>query len=196
MKFVFIILITILLSCSTEPEKKYQNLVFLGDSLITGYGLKDKKKAFPNLVKKKLKTKTEIFGIDGLKSTKALEIIDRLSMKKETIYVLSLTGGDTLRTKKVQDVENNLRKIFTKLRYQENKIILLGVHYNNVSEYREMFKKVCSEYKIILLPNILKKLVDKKEFQEDFIHPNENGHETIATLVLDAIKNKKDITNK
>ena len=46
------------------------------------------------------------------------------------------------------------------------------------------------------IPNILKKLVDKKEFQEDFIHPNENGHETIATLVLDAIKNKKDVTNK
>jgi acyl-CoA thioesterase-1 len=177
-----------------EPEKK--TIVFLGDSLSAGSGVKPQQ-AFPALVQEKIRERGLPFevvnaGIGGDTTAGGLRRLDWLLQRKINVLVLELGGNDGLRGLPVRNVKANLQAMIDKARakYPEIKIVIAGmqmppnVGQQYAEEFRQVFYDVAQENNTAMIPFLLEGVGGLREFnQPDLIHPNPAGHKLVADVV-------------
>ncbi len=168
-----------------KPEK----LIFLGDSLTTGYGMDDPKLSYPNQLAKMLNLPNTVYGFNGITTEKALEVIDSLKGEKPALVIVTLGGNDLLQRLKLENTEANLREIFQKLQTMGHTVVFTEVLGIGGKSRHEVYRKVCSEMEIAMVPDILKgMLTDQEAMQSDNIHPKAKGCEIIAKRVAEILK--------
>ncbi len=168
-----------------KPEK----LIFLGDSLTTGYGMDDPKLSYPNQLAKMLNLPNTVYGFNGITTEKALEVIDSLKGEKPALVIVTLGGNDLLQRLKLENTEANLREIFQKLQTMGHTVVFTEVLGIGGKSRHEVYRKVCSEMGIAMVPDILKgMLTDQEAMQSDNIHPKAKGCEIIAKRVAAILK--------
>ena len=189
-----------------SQEKKvspHLKILFLGDSLTHGYGVK-KNEAFPYLVKqnleKNLKRKIEIInaGSSGATTSGAskrlLWQLKRNRHFQPNFLILALGANDGLRGLSLSQMKSNLSKVIEIAKKKHMTIILCGMKIppnyglKYSKKFEDTFKELAKEKKIKLLPFLLKDVAAQEKMNlSDGIHPNVDGHKIIAKHVSKSI---------
>ena len=182
----------------TQTNKK--TIVFFGDSLTAGYGLSTAQ-AFPAIVQEVLNEnglEYEVLnaGLSGETSAGGLSRIDWILQKKVDIFVLELGANDALRGLPLDQTKSNLQAIIDKVKakYPEVKIVIAGMMAppnlgeDYTLEFRSIFTELAQHNKASLIPFLLTGVAGDKELNlPDGIHPNIEGHKTVANNVIQVL---------
>lgn len=195
-KFIIILFLITLQFANAKDD----TILFLGDSLTEGLGV-TKDEAFPKLVKiliqKELKKDISIInaGVSGSTTSDGLDRLKWYLKKKPSIVFLALGANDGLRGLDIKQSQKNLEEIIKYAQESGAKVLLAGmlIPPNYGPEYSENFRKMYEEikdkYKLKSMPFLLDQVAGNKNLnQSDGIHPNEQGHKTIAKNVFEFIK--------
>ncbi len=195
-KFIIILFLITLQFANAKDD----TILFLGDSLTEGLGV-TKEEAFPKLVEiliqKELKKDISIInaGVSGSTTSDGLDRLKWYLKKKPSIVFLALGANDGLRGLDIKQSQKNLEEIIKYAQESGAKVLLAGmlIPPNYGPEYSENFRKMYEEikdkYKLKSMPFLLDQVAGNKNLnQSDGIHPNEQGHKTIAKNVFEFIK--------
>lgn len=173
-------------STGTTPVK----LVFLGDSLAAGYGLKPDQ-AIPARLEAALKAAgrnvTVInHGVSGDTTAGGLARVDWMLADKPDIVIVELGGNDALRGLPLAMTRDNLAAIVKACRDAGAKVVLLGMqvppNYGRKygDEFAALFASVAKAGGAALVPFILDGVANAPNaetlFQSDRIHPLATAH--------------------
>ena len=200
--FKTILISLILISCSDNNKLENVNKILLfGDSLMSGYGLKENQ-ALSIILENDLKEAGyDIRVINGSVSGDTSE--DGLDRIKEytsggniDLIVLGLGANDMLRRINPDQIESNLRKIIEIIKTKNIIIILAGMKASPTNglaykkKFDNIFPKLAEEYDLTLIPFLLKKVaLNPKLNQSDGIHPNFEGAKVISETIKESIIN-------
>ena len=192
----FAFLIVLMLSVSSWAlAKPVQTVLFIGDSLTAGYGVR-KDEAFPALIEKELsRSSTPIKAINaGISGSVSAEADRRLKWQlknKPSILVLALGANDALKGTPIPVIKKNLTAVIDLAQKNGVKVLLVGIKIfanfgaDYASELEAMYKSLAKEKNVAFLPFLLEDVALKKELnQPDGKHPNAKGHEVVAKTVL------------
>ena len=192
----------ILTSCGESNKLENVNKILLfGDSLMSGYGLKENQ-ALSIILENDLKeTGYNIRVINGSVSGDTTE--DGLNRVNEytsdndlDLIVLGLGANDMLRRINPDQTESNLRNIIEIIKTNNINIILAGMKTSPTNglafkkKFDDIFPKLAKEYDLTLIPFLLKKVaLNPKLNQSDGIHPNYEGAKVISETIRKSIIN-------
>ena len=200
--FKLILLSLILINCSENNKLENVNKILLfGDSLMSGYGLKENQALYLILENDLKEAGYNIKVVNGSVSGDASE--DGLVRIKEYTFndeidliILGLGANDMLRRVNPNQTESNLRKIIEIIKTENIKIILAGMKASPANglvykkKFDNIFPKLAKEYGLNLIPFLLKKVaLNPKLNQSDGIHPNYEGAKVISETIKESIVN-------
>ena len=201
--FVKTLLISlILISCSeTNKLENINNVLLFGDSLMSGYGLKEDQ-TLSIILENDLKESgynIEVINgsVSGDTSEDGLDRIEEYTSGGDIdLIVLGLGANDMLRRINPDQTESNLRKIIEIIKTKNIKIILAGMKASPTNglaykkRFDDIFPKLAEEYDLTLIPFLLKKVaLNPKLNQSDGIHPNFEGAKVISETIKESIIN-------
>ena len=199
-----ILLSLILINCSENNKIESINKILLfGDSLMSGYGLKENQ-ALSIILENDLKEigyniKVINGSVSGDTSKDGLSRIEEFTFDDEIdLIILGLGANDMLRRINPNQTESNLRKIIEILRAKNIKIILAGMKASPANglaykkKFDNIFPKLAKEYDLDLIPFLLERVaLNPKLNQSDGIHPNYKGSKVISETIKKSIINLK-----
>lgn len=180
-----------------------QNILFFGDSLTAGYGLKKiAEESMPGLIQQKLDAngvaaKANNAGVSGDTSAGGLARIDRYLNQPIDIFVLELGINDAIRGVSPEITVKNLQTIIdrVKTRFPNVKLMLLGMEIpvflrgDFAEEFKAIYRKLAEANQMAFLPFMLKDVAGKKHLNIfDRLHPNAEGYKVIAENVWSVLK--------
>ena len=201
--FFKILLFSLLLtSCSkTNKLDDVNEILLFGDSLMSGYGLKENQ-ALSIILENDLKEagyniKVINGSVSGDTSEDGLDRIEEYTSGGDIdLIVLGLGANDMLRRINPDQTESNLRKIIEIIKTKNIKIILAGMKASPTNglaykkKFDDIFPKLAEEYDLTLIPFLLKKVaLNPKLNQSDGIHPNFEGAKVISKTIKDILIN-------
>ena len=189
-------------SCSkTNKLDDVNEILLFGDSLMSGYGLKENQ-ALSIILENDLKEvgyniKVINGSVSGDTSEDGLDRIEEYTPDSDIdLIVLGLGANDMLRRINPDQTENNLRKIIEIIKTKNIKIILAGMKASPTNglaykkKFDDIFPKLAEEYDLNLIPFLLKKVALNPKFnQSDGIHPNYEGAKVISETIKESIIN-------
>ena len=191
-----------MISCSdTNKLKNVNKILLFGDSLMSGYGLKENQ-TLSIILENDLKEagyniKIINGSVSGDTSEDGLDRIEEyISDSDIDLVVLGLGANDMLRRINPNQTENNLRKIIEIIKTKNKKIILAGMKASPTNglaykkKFDDIFPKLSKEYDLDLIPFLLKKVaLNPKLNQSDGIHPNFEGTKVISETIKNILIN-------
>ena len=191
-----------MISCSeTNKLENINNILLFGDSLMSGYGLKENQ-TLSIILENDLKEagyniKIINGSVSGDTSEDGLDRIEEyVSDSDIDLIVLGLGANDMLRRINPGQTENNLRKIIEIIKTKNIKIILAGMKASPTNglaykkKFDDIFPKLAKVYDLNLIPFLLKKVaLNPKLNQSDGIHPNYEGAKVISETIRESIIN-------
>ena len=192
----------VLISCSeTNKLENINKILLFGDSLMSGYGLKEDQ-TLSIILENDLKDAGYNFkvingSVSGDTSEDGLDRIEEyISGSDIDLIVLGLGANDMLRRINPDQTESNLRKIIEIIKTKNIKIILAGMKASPTNgltykkKFDDIFPKLAKEYDLNLIPFLLKKVaLNPKLNQSDGIHPNFEGTKIISETIKESIIN-------
>ena len=179
-----------------ENQTPKKTILFLGDSLAAGSGVKPQQ-AFPSLIAEKIRERGLPFevvnaGVGGDTTAGGLRRLEWLLQRKVDVLVLELGGNDGLRGLPVGTIKSNLQAMIDKAKAKQPdiEIVIAGMQMppnvgaKYAEEFRQVFYDVAKENNASMIPFLLEGVGGLREFnQPDLIHPNPLGHKIVADLV-------------
>ncbi|MFT7462993.1 MAG: acyl-CoA thioesterase-1 [Pseudohongiellaceae bacterium] len=180
-------------------------VVFLGDSFSAGHGL-SVDQAFPAVVQRLLVDEGQPFrlvnaGVSGDTSAGGLRRLNWLLKQNPDILVLELGGNDGLRGQPLRGNESgpgiydNLRQIIERTEAAGVQVLLLGITMpaSHGSSYGTLFarlyQQLADEFELPFVDDFLHEFSINGRYQlADGLHPNPAGHELLAGLMLDELR--------
>jgi len=192
----WILLAGIWLTLSRAEAADKPRIVFLGDSLTSGYSL-DADLSFPSLIQKRIDREglplTVVnSGISGDTTAGGLRRLNWLMKQPVSIMFVALGANDGLRGFNPEITRSNLNAIITTVQKKspDTDIMLAGMKLpfnmgaNYIESFESVFRDVAAEHKLVFIPFLLEGVAGRPEFNlPDGIHPNAAGHELIARQV-------------
>jgi len=180
-----------------------QTILFFGDSLTAGYGLKNAAlESMPGLIQQKINAagiaaRVINAGISGDTTTGGLTRIDRYLNEPIDIFVLELGINDAIRGVQPQISLNNLQAIVDKVKAKHPRVrlALLGMEIpvflrgGVAEEFRSMFRQLAAVNNMAFVPFMLSGVAGKKDLNIfDRLHPNAEGYKVITSNVWPLIR--------
>ena len=189
-------------SCNkTDKLDDVNEILLFGDSLMSGYGLKENQ-ALSIILENDLKEvgyniKVINGSVSGDTSEDGLDRIEEYTPDSDIdLIVLGLGANDMLRRINPDQTEKNLRKIIEIIKTKNIKIILAGMKASPTNglaykkKFDDIFPKLAEEYDLNLIPFLLKEVALNPKFnQSDGIHPNYEGAKVISETIKESIIN-------
>lgn len=184
-----------------ENNPSYKTIIFFGNSLTAGYGLKPEE-SFPSVIQQKIDSLELEYtcinsGISGETTTGGLERLNWALQTTPDVFVLELGANDGLRGIPVELTRTNLMTIIDKVREKnpDVKIILTGMQLPpNMGEdysakFAQLFPEIAEEKKVQLVPFLLEGVAGEEDLnQKDGIHPTKEGAIIVANNVWKTLK--------
>ena len=194
---VCLVLTALCLVRSGAPvSAKETRVLFLGDSLTAGLGVK-KEQAFPAVVGRMLKQQgwqdvTIInAGISGATTAGAVSRLNRQLAAAPHVLVLALGANDGLRGLSLENMAVNLDDTIALALENNLCVVLAGMEIppnygpEYTGQFRQTFRDLAEKHGIVLIPFLLEHVGGEPDMnQADGIHPNPAGHRQIAETVL------------
>lgn len=180
-----------------------QQIVFFGDSLTAGYGLKNPAlESMPGLIQQKINAEglaaTVInAGISGDTTGGGVSRIDRLLHHPIDIFVLELGINDAIRGISPQTSLRNLQVIIDKVKaaHPNVKMAILGMEIPVflkgpfAEEFKAIFRQLAAVNNMGFVPFMLKDVTGIKHLNlYDRLHPNAEGYRIIANNVWPVVR--------
>ncbi len=174
-------------------------IVFIGDSLTQGYGVRSEE-SYPELVGEKLRKRgyhVKIIngGISGSVTAEADRRLRWYLKAKPQILVLALGANDGMKGAPPEVIENNLRTAIDLANANKIEVVLGGLKmFTNLGEgylkkYESIFPRLARATGATLIPFLLEDVALQKELnQSDMRHPNPKGHAIIADRVTEVLE--------
>ena len=188
---------------SNDSSQNVPQIVFFGDSITAGYGLRSKDEAFPAIIQKRLDDEGFSYevinaGESGETSSGGLRRVEWIMSRSPDaeIFVLELGGNDGLRGIPTELTKRNLSEIIDKVRSAKPgiTIIVAGMQIPSnmgsdyVRKFAAIFPDVAREKNAELIPFVLKDVGGIRSLnQVDGIHPTSDGHKIIAKTVWETL---------
>ena len=176
-------------------------VVFLGDSLTAGLGLA-RSEAYPALVHDRLEAdgvELRIInaGVSGDTTAGGRARLDWLLSQQPDLVFVSLGANDGLRTREISEIRADLEAILSGIQDHGARAILAGQmlppNYGPAytDAFRDLYPALAAELDVALLPFLLEGVAAVPELNmPDGLHPNADGHELIADLVLPLVRDE------
>jgi acyl-CoA thioesterase-1 len=180
-----------------------QNILFFGDSLTAGYGLRNAAtESFPALIEQQInaaKLNYQIInaGLSGDTSGGGLSRIDYWLSRPISVFVLELGINDTIRGISPQTTLKNLQAIIDKVKTKnpEVKMALMGMQIpafipsSVAAQFNAIYPALAGTNKMALVPFFLDGVAGKPHLNlSDRLHPSAEGYKIIAGKVWPVIK--------
>jgi len=173
-------------------------IVAFGDSLTAGYGVPPGQ-SYPDFLQRKLDERGYSYrvvneGVSGDTSSGALVRIDSVIAHHPEIVIVSFGGNDGLRGLSVEAMEQNLRRIVTRLQQAGARVVLGGMtlppNYGSeyVGAFESVYPRLAKELDAALIPFLLEGVAARPQLLYDEIHPNAQGNEIVAGVVLEVLE--------
>ena len=188
-------------TANAEAIAATRTIIFLGTSLTAGYGV-GPDVAYPALIQQRITAERLPFritnaGISGETSAGGLRRIDWLLQNPVDVLVLELGANDGLRGLDTDSLRQNLDQILTRTRakYPDAAIVMLGMEAPPnlgtpyTTRFRQIYTDLAQKHRATLVPFLLDGVAgNAAQNQEDGIHPNQQGHRTLADNVWAALR--------
>ena len=170
-------------------ESRGTHIIAFGDSLTAGYGA-NAGEDYPSDLAKLLGRDVINAGVSGDTTESALARLDADVLQRDPrIVIIGLGGNDFLRGEPIATTEANLRNIIRQVQAAGAMVVLLGFDFPSLTaNYGKMYKRVASDERCLLIPEMLHGIIANPALKSDEIHPNAKGYELIKPLAADAIK--------
>lgn len=181
----------------SEPARP--QIVLLGDSLTSGYGLLETQ-AYPALLQQKIDSdgyKFEVVnaGVSGDTSAGGVRRLDWTLDGDVKVLIVALGGNDGLRGLSVEEMKKNIGVIIQRAKEKNILVILAGMEAppNYGPEYgasfRRAFQDLAREHRVLFIPFLLARVAGSAELnQQDGIHPNPQGAIVVSDTVWTALR--------
>lgn len=175
-------------------ERAGGRLVFLGDSLTSGYNLAGGL-AYPSLIQGQLDQAGLDFevvnaGVSGDTSAGALRRLEKVLDGKVRLLMVAIGGNDGLRGQDLDGTRRNIASVLSRAREKKVATVLAAMeippNYGPLytSRFRDMYPALAREFSVPLIPFMLDGVAGDPALNlEDGIHPNARGHSMVATIV-------------
>ncbi len=174
-------------------------IVFLGDSLIAGYGLA-RDQSVPSLIQGRINAAGFDFevvnaGVSGDTSAGGLSRLQWSLTGAVKVLVVELGANDGLRGLPVAAMKANLGTIITRAQARDIKVLLTGMEappnygpaYTN--EFRAVFASLAAEHRVAFVPFYLDGVAGHPRLNiADGIHPNPEGNRIVAQTIWRALR--------
>lgn len=181
-------------------ETNSKVILFFGDSLTAGYGIK-LEEAFPALIQERLDSLGLNYtvinsGLSGETTSAGLNRLNWVLKQNVDVFVLELGANDGLRGVPLNETKENLQAIIDLVREKnaDTKIILAGMQLppnmgpEYTEEFRNIFPELAEENDIPLIPFLLQGVAGNPDLNlEDGIHPTARGHQIIRENVWEVL---------
>ncbi len=176
------------------PRTPPMRILFLGDSLTAGYGLR-REASYPALLQKRLEAAGLPYqvvnaGISGDTSAGGLERLNWSFDGDVRIVVVALGANDALRGLPLTQLEANLRAMIEQAQARGAKVILAGLKAPQQAgpaygaRFEAVYSTLAKQYNLPFIPSLLEGVIGQEALnQEDGIHPNEAGAQIVADNV-------------
>ena len=174
------------------------NILFYGDSLTAGYGLKNAKtESLPALVQQKIDAAKLPYhvingGLSGDTTAGGLFRLDYWTNRPIHLFVLELGVNDIIRGVQPQTTFKNLQAIVdkVKLKFPDVKLALMGMEIPAfipgpfAVEFRAIFRKLADANQMAFVPFYLQGVAGKAHLNlPDMLHPSAEGYRIMANNV-------------
>jgi acyl-CoA thioesterase-1 len=181
-----------------------KNILFFGDSLTAGYGLRASE-SFPALIQEKLDAtdlayKAYNYGVSGETSAGGRQrLASVLSRQPVDVFVLALGANDGLRGIPVRETTQNLQFILAevKRRFPHALLVLAGLEFpfdlgllgghhlgRYAQEFKALFRALAEEQRVAFVPFLLQGVLGRRDLNlPDGVHPNAAGQKIVAENV-------------
>lgn len=167
---------------------KEATIVAFGDSLTAGYG-STKDNDYVTVLSKTIAHPIVNLGIPGDTTENALLRVNQVIDRKPELVIVFLGGNDLLRRVPVDTTFNNLDKILQAITDSGAKIVLVGVPGSVIGDkYEKRFEALAKKYNAIYVPQFMSRLIARREYMHDAIHPNDEGYKIVAEKIYEKIK--------
>ncbi|MDC0092951.1 arylesterase [Alphaproteobacteria bacterium] len=189
-KIIFTIIFFLSFSIAIAYAKSL-NVIVLGDSLVSGYGLL-KNEGFINQLQNKINSnniKLNLVngGVSGETSSGLLNRLEWVLEEKFDGVIVSIGANDTLRGINPELIFQNINNILNYLKKNQIPSMLIGMKAPNnlgkryVNEFNRIYPNLAKIYKVSFYPFFLKDVVLVPSLnQNDMIHPNKKGIKKIV----------------
>jgi len=179
------------------------NILFFGDSLTAGYGLKDAKtESLPALIQQRIHTANLAYhvingGVSGDTTSGGLYRLDYWINRPIALFVLELGINDIIRGIPPQTTANNLQTIINRVQQKHPgvKIALMGMEIPVfipgafAAQFKAIFHKLAETNSTAFVPFYLQDVAGIAHLNlPDRLHPNAEGYKVIANNVWPVIK--------
>ncbi|SHI21316.1 arylesterase [Pollutimonas bauzanensis] len=175
-------------------------ILVIGDSLSAEYGLQ-RDSGWVALLGRRLaqeKTGYQIHNssISGDTTSGGLSRLPAaLARYRPEIVILELGSNDALRGLSLKMTQDNLSKMVAMSQQSRASVLLLGMrippNYGRqyTEQFQQLFAATAQEYKAALVPFLFEGIAaDKRMFQADGMHPNEQAQATLAENVWEKLQ--------
>ena len=185
---------------SAAEQNHHKTILVVGDSISAGFGIPMQQGWVALLGKELQRRGTQISVINASISGDTTQggltrLPGLLKTHQPDLVVLELGGNDGLRGTPIKRVKYNLSQMIQLCREANSDIVLAGMqippNYGRkyTQSFRETFPTLATEYKTLLIPFLLKQVVEKQGLmQADGIHPTEPAQPLILAEALPVIE--------
>lgn len=170
-------------------ESHGTQIIAFGDSLTAGYGA-NAGEDYPSDLAKLLGRDVINAGVSGDTTDSALARLDADVLQHDPrIVIIGLGGNDFLRGEPIATTEANLRNIIRQVQAAGAMVVVLGFDFPSITaNYRRMYKRVASDERCLLIPEMLHGIIANPALKSDEIHPNAKGYALMAERVAGPMK--------
>jgi acyl-CoA thioesterase-1 len=164
-------------------------VVFFGDSITQGYGVLPEE-SFPAQTAKTLGVPFVNAGMSGDTMRAGLARLERdVLAHRPRLVVVEFGGNDFLRRVPVEETLRSLDAIVGTLVREGAMVAILEVGVGlGGSAYLKGYQAVADRHGAVLVPDIMRGILNASSLKVDAIHPNAEGHRVIAERVVTALR--------
>ena len=198
---IFLLFLLFLFSnCSKEDSKiKINSILLFGDSLMSGYGLREEDH-LSNILEENFKAEgykivVHSESVSGDTTSDGLNRIENIfSDKSYDLVIIGLGANDMLRGVDPNLTKKNLENIIEIIQEKKINILLTGIvasptrglAYKN--KFDQIYPELKKKYELHFMPFLLKDVALKPQYnQSDGIHPNSEGILLISNNIKEII---------
>jgi acyl-CoA thioesterase-1 len=181
-----------------------KNIIFFGDSLTAGYGLRASE-SFPALLQQRLDQqnlpyRAHNYGVSGETSAGGRQrLASVLARHRVDVFVLALGANDGIRGIPVRETTQNLQFIIdaVKRQYPQTQVVLAGLEFpfdlgplgghrlaHYAAEFKALFRTLAEKNHLPFVPFLLQGVLGRRELNlPDGVHPNPAGQKILAANV-------------
>ena len=183
------------------PEMR---IVAFGDSLFAGYGLKDSDgDSYPSKLEGALRAQGvnavmvngAVSGDTSAAGRQRIAFLLDAQEEKPDLFILELGGNDFLRGISASETRANFEAMLGELKSRDIPVLIMGMRappnlgQEYQAEFDALYGDLAEKYGAAIIPFWLEDIFeDPTLFQDDRIHPTEEGIEKLVDSTLDQVK--------